>query len=143
VRKSLILLLSLLTGCFSYGPVGSVPVAPGTAVRARLNAPTDIRLTNVSVNNAVQVNGEVVSEERDTLGLSVFSLRALGGLEFPAAGETVRIARARIAGLERRRVDLLRSAALVGAVAAVASLAFSAFSTGSSSGGGGPTPIPQ
>jgi hypothetical protein len=143
VRKLLILVLAALTGCYSYAPVRGVRLAPGTAVRARLNAPSDFRLTDLSVNGAVRVNGEVVTQGSDTLVLSAFSLRALSGLDFPAAGETVRIPNERLAGLERRKVDLLRSAALAAAAGLLGVVAFSAFRTEGSPGGGSPAPRPQ
>ena len=144
MRNFLILFLALLNGCYSYAPVASAPLARGTAVRARLAEPADIRLTDVSVNNTSVVVGEIVAHDADTLTLSAFSLRAATGYSVPAAGETVKIPAGRVARIERRRLDVLRSALLVGTVAVGGTLLFASLGSGfGGRGGGGGRPAPQ
>lgn len=143
MRKLPILTLLLLTGCYSYGPAGSAPLSLGTPVRARLAAPSDFRLTNVSVNDAVIVNGEVIEQRADTLLLSALSLRSPSGFDYPAAGETLRIPTSSIQLLERRKVSLLRSGALVVLAGTLTSGLFSIFETGGESSGGKPSPNPE
>ena len=144
MREFLILCLVLLNGCYSYAPVATSPLARGTAVRARLSQPTDIRLTDVSVNNTSVVVGEVVSHDADTLTLSAFSLRAATGYSVPATGETVKIPAGQVARIERRRLDGLRSALLVGTFTLGSALLFAALGSGvGGRGGGGGKPAPQ
>jgi hypothetical protein len=113
---ALVTLLSLLcTGCFPYAASPSAGPAPGTRVRAHLARPHDIRLTNVTANDVVRVEGEVVRMTPDTAVFSAWGLRAGSGYEFPATGETVRLERSAIARLEQRRFDVFRSAGLVAA----------------------------
>ena len=143
MRGLLILSLGVLTGCYSYVPVVGTSLGRGTTVKARLSAPADFRLTDMAVNNAVLLSGEVVSHGRDTLALSVFSLRAPTGFTFPAAGETLFVPNVRIAELERRRFAPVRSALVLGAAVAATTLVFSSFDVGGNSGGGGRPPTPQ
>jgi hypothetical protein len=143
MRRILALLLAAQTGCFSYVPAAG-EMAQGTPVRTQLNEPIDFRLTNVSVNNTMVVDGEVVSQSADTLFLSAISLQSASGFSAPASGETLRIPVERIESVRRRRFDLLRSAAVIVAAGVTAALAFSTFDSDSGgSGGGGPEPLPQ
>lgn len=144
MRKFLILSLTVLTGCYSYVPAAQQVLARGTPVRARLSTPTDFRLTEISVNNAVTVQGEVVRQDADSLIVSAVSLRSETGREVPAAGETLAIPSARIAGVEKKRFDVLRSVAVTAAGFATTLLLFMAFDAGGGSGGpGGGGPSPQ
>lgn len=143
MRKPLILLLLATTGCYSYGPAGSTPLPGGTTVRARLSSPTDVRLSNISVNDAILVNGEVVQQRPDTLLLSAFSLIGQTGFFVPAGGETVRLSMDRIGLLERRKISVLRSAALFVGAGTATTLLFAAFGVGGFGGGGSPQPQPQ
>jgi hypothetical protein len=140
VRRLTVLLLLLQMGCYSYGPATGSTLSQGTPVRTRLNSPTDFRLTNISVNSTTELRGEVVRQSPDTLVLSVLSLRSQGGYSVPAVGETLTIPTDRIALVERRRLDPLRSALLGGAVAAVGTLLISALSTTEGGVGGGRNP---
>jgi hypothetical protein len=144
VRTLLIVCLAGLTGCYSYAPAAGRELPRGTPVRARLSTPTDFRLTDLSVNNTVLLDGEVIRQDPDSLVLSAFSLRANTGYTLPAIGETVSIPTDRIAGIERRRFDALRSGLLVAAAAVGSALFFSALNSGGGGGSsGGGTPNPQ
>lgn len=143
MRTLLVVYLAGLTGCYSYVPAAGPELTLGTSVRARLSTPTDFRLTNLSVNNTVLIDGEVVRQGPDSLVISAFSLRAETGYTMPAIGETLAIPGGRIAAIERRRFDPLRSGLLVGLTAAASALLVGALDGGGgggSTGGGGPNP---
>ena len=140
MRKLLVLCLLVLTGCYTYAPARSAPFARGMAVRAQLSAPMDFRLTELTANNVVSVTGEVVRQDPDTLVLSAQWLRAQSGYQFPAAGETVTIPADRLADLERRRISVLRSAAIVAAGALVSGLFVAVLDGGGGGSGTGRRP---
>lgn len=115
----IIILVTLCSSCFSYATLQSDPVRQGKRLRVQLSTPRDIRLTNVTANDVVTVDGELVRFAPDTATLSVWMLKARSGYEFIGTGETVFLPRRDIAAVEERRFSILRSAA----VAAAAGLA--------------------
>jgi hypothetical protein len=144
VRRLLVFLLVVQTGCYSYRNATGLSLGQGTAVRAYLNTPTDFRLTDISVNNTTVVDGEIVRQATDTLIISVFSLRSQTGFSVPAVGETLKIPTERIAQVDRKRLDPVRTGLLAGAAAAASVLLFAVLDVGGfGGGGGGGKPVPQ
>jgi hypothetical protein len=139
--STLLLCVIALNGCFSYGAVPPAQVPPQMAeVRVHLSRPMDVPVTNVTVRDVVQVTGEMIGADSASLRLSAFGLRSATGYGVAAAGETVRIPRDAVAGLQRKRMDPARSALLAGVLAA-ASLGLAALTGTLELGrGDGPTP---
>ena len=132
----------LLGACFEYAPVAPASTPPpATEVRVRLSRPMNFPITDVTVRDVVELQGEVVAGVADsTFRLSVFQLRSQTGYGVDAAGETVEFPRPAVVQLAQRRLSPLRSALLAGLVAAggVAMAATGVVGGGSGGGGGGP-----
>jgi hypothetical protein len=138
-------LLVAFTGCFSYIPAAAPPSRQGERVRLHLSDPAEFRLSEITLNNVGALTGELVSSTGDELVLSVWALRSASGQEHSAAGETVRVDRSNVAGVERYRFSPLRSAILAGALI-VGGVLFIGLVGGGDSGGestGGGTPPTQ
>jgi hypothetical protein len=135
--------LLVLTGCYTYAPVGTAP-ARGAHVRARLSTPQNVALTDLTVSNVVLLDAEVVRSGPDSLVVSALSLRSLSGGDFAAAGETVAIPRTSLEAVDARSFSWWRSAGLIVAAGTVTSLLFAALGTiDSGAGGGKPGPRPE
>jgi hypothetical protein len=118
----LLALAPAATGCHRYVPVetGSARPEPGQQVRAHLNAPDRVRLTHVTAEDVVQINGELVEWDDGRVVLSAFWLKSSSGIEHRAVGETVALREDEIQTLEAKQVSVVLSAAVVvGAVAAL------------------------
>jgi hypothetical protein len=124
-----------LGGCFSYADIPPASAPPqASAVRVRLSRPMDFPISDVTVRDVVQLDGEVV-EVRDTaMRLSVFGLRSQTGFGVPANGETVLFPRTAVVELQQKRISPLRS----GLVAAlIVALGFAVKESGVVTGSGG------
>lgn len=113
----------LLAGCYVYVPASGPEPARGTAVRARLAQPVDVRMRQITANSVAVVDGEVVRFAPDTLYLSAVKLTAMAGNDFLGYGETVWVPRPAIALLEERRIDRQRTALAVAGGLVLAGLA--------------------
>lgn len=109
-----LLLAAFLSACTTYVPAPAEPMPMGTRVRARLDRPLDVPLHDLTANNVVRVDGEVVHVDADRVVLSAFTIATSGGFELLADGQTVTIPRRDLAGLERKKVALLSTALGVG-----------------------------
>lgn len=143
MRTFLVLLLAALTGCYSYVPIGELRTERGSSVRARLSTPEDVRLSAVTVNDVVLVDGEVVTQGTDTLVLSALALQSQAGSEYLAAGETVMIPAASVSSLEAKRFSIVRTGLVTIAAAAASVLLFSVFESGGGGDGNGGIPQPR
>ncbi len=139
IRNTLLVAAALLlSGCFSYVPVPvGGELSQGTAIRASLTRPADYRLTNYTANDIVEVEGELVRAKTDTLIMSAFTLRAASGYEFLAEGETVSIPRARIGGVERKKLSVWQTALVAGGFVALVTLGGYALGVGGGGSDGG------
>lgn len=138
---ALVLLFSVpLSGCFTYVPVTNAP-SKAARVRVQLSAPLDFKLLDLTANDVIMAEGEMVrSDEREVI-LSAMELRARSGYPFAARGESITIPRERIAAVQQQKVSVTRTLLLGGVMAAVASLAGRlATSNGGSGGDGGGSP---
>ncbi len=132
-----LLLAALCTSCFSYSPATG-PVSQGARVRIHLQPPRDVRLSTLTANDVVRVEGELVRADPDTTVISAWMLLGRSGLDFVAAGETVHLPVGGVAQVEVRKVSLLRSAAV--GVAALLGLALIDRAIGGGGGGGDDPP---
>jgi len=128
-----------MAGCFAYAPVsdGRPLPARGAAVRVHLTQPESFRLSTVTADRIVEVQGEVVEWNLDRLSVSAWWLRSVVGTEHRAIGETLVIPRGDLARLEHKRFSIHRSVGLTGVLLIVTILVNSAFE-----GGGGEPPPP-
>jgi hypothetical protein len=126
-----------LGGCFSYAPVSPATVPPpATAVRVRLSRPMDFPISDVTVRDVVELQGEVVQSQDTSMLLSVFGLRSQTGYGVDASGETVAFPRTAVVGLSQKRISPWRSAVFVGVIVAGAvGLKATGVAGGLSSGG--------
>ena len=140
--SAVLLCTFVLNGCFSYAAVPPAEVPPQTAeVRVNLSRPMDFPISDVTVRDVVQVSGEVIAVDSAWLRLSAYGLRSQTGYGVQATGETVQIPRASVVGVQRRKMDAVRSSLVAGAVLGVGLLV--AGLTGvleGGRGGGGPAP---
>jgi hypothetical protein len=110
-------LATMLTGCFTYAPVGNAPLRQGADVRALLQEPTTVPVPTGTISGVSRVDGWLIGAPADSVFLSARWLRSTTGQEFPGAGSTLRIPRSNVSLLQTRRFDTLRTALLVGAAA--------------------------
>lgn len=132
-----------LSGCYSYVPTQEVP-GRGARVRVRLSQPQDVRLTEITANDVMMINGEVVRANSDTLVLSAYLLQSRSGYENFGRGETAFVPRENIVGLFENRISVIRTAGLMGAVALLGVVVGVALNNaGGSDSGDGPPPATQ
>ncbi|OLC07623.1 MAG: hypothetical protein AUH42_03250 [Gemmatimonadetes bacterium 13_1_40CM_70_11] len=140
------LALPLVWGCYSYTSLGSDAPPARADVIARLAAPTDIPLEDVTVHEVTLLDGHVIAADGDSLVLALTRFTATSGVTYAGFGARVAIPRVRVADLQLRRVSAARTAlligggaaALVGIVASVGPL----FGGGDHPPPGGPPPLP-
>lgn len=134
---TLLLTVFACNACFSYAPAPAAgpPPEQGTAVRVYLSEPQDVRLTEITGNDVVRIDGEIAAADADEMVLSAWWLHARSGYEFRGQGETVRVARENVARVERKRLSYLRSGGLV-ALGVLAGILFTVVEVGG--GGRGP-----
>ncbi len=136
-----ILLLALLVplaGCFHYVSVAPVAIPQGTPVRARLTNMAAFELSQITVNNIDQVEGEVVRVDEARLILSATWLQAVTGNGYPGNGWTVEIPGANVAGFEEKRFSWWRTGVIVTGLLVGTALGFESLGvTNFGSGGGG------
>lgn len=137
-----LLLCTLLNGCFTYAPTQSVPDR-ATRVRVLLSSPTDFRLTDFTANEVVVAEGELIRADGEELVLSALDLQARSGYEFAGKGETLTIPRSNVASIQTKRISVARSVLLAGALVVVmtAMERLIGVGGGGDDGGGGGPPI--
>jgi len=128
------------TGCYHYVPVTPAAAPQGTPVRARLSSMSSFELSQITVNNIDQVEGEMIRVDGGSLFLSATWLQAVTGNGYAGNGWTVSIPQDDMVGLEERRLSLWRTGIVVGGLLAGTWLTFDALGLGPSFGGGGGGP---
>lgn len=141
---ALVLLCTLLSGCFTYSPTQKTP-GRAARVRVTLASPADFRLAEFTANEVVVAEGEIVRVDSAEVVLSALELRARSGYEFVGNGETLTIARGNVAVLETRRISAWRSALVAAALVVVMTMTekligLASGDDGGGGGGGGPNP---
>lgn len=114
-------LLLFTTGCFSYLPVRSASdVEPGITVRARVSPTASARIAPLlGATEARRLDGTLISQSADTLIVEV-PIVMQDAREFGhTPNQRVSIPRGDLVELEVRRIDRLRTGAVVGATAVV------------------------
>ena len=123
MRRSL-LLVPLLTACYTHAAIEPRALRSGTSIRARISAATAEGLESVlGVSDARLLTGVVVTTSADTVIVEVpTSVRAEVGSSVRTLKQRVAIPRASIVEIESRTVDRRRTTLLVGSVAVVAGI---------------------
>ncbi|HEX8243475.1 MAG TPA: hypothetical protein VF541_08270 [Longimicrobium sp.] len=140
MRRVVGLLPCLLLGaCYEYAPVAPASVPPqASAVRVRLSRPMNFPISDVTVRDVVELQGEVVQAQDTSMQLSVFGLRSQTGFGVDARGETVSFPRTAVVGLSQKRISPWRSAVFAALlVAGGVAIKAAGVIDGSSTGGGG------
>lgn len=140
-----VLLILLLSACYSYHPVESPAPASGTRVEADLTTRGSVELASQIGPGAMSVRGEVLESERDSLLLALTSVVGRNEQETFWSGERVRIPLITLARVEQRKFALGKSILFGGTViggllAAVKAFQGDGSGGGVSGGGGGPSP---
>jgi hypothetical protein len=144
MRVICVLLVFTLSGCFSYSPIDLRAPKQRDTVRVTLSRPEDFRLAQYTANDVVRIEGEVIALDESFLHLSAWALRAQSGYQMPAHGETVRIPRGALAGVEHKQISPARSALVAGlAVLVGVVISVAAGGSGGEEGGGGGPPSGQ
>lgn len=139
VRRSLALLaLVALAACHNYVPVTVDRLERPDRVRVHLSVAGSYELLDLTANDVIEIEGEVVRWDEASLVLSAWWLVARGGLEFRGQGETVVVQREHIAAIEERRISALKTAALVGLGAAAMGIGVGSLGAIGSSGTSNP-----
>lgn len=135
-------LLVVIGGCYSYEPVRPERVAPGTAVRVRITSEEAARLSDVLPTGARVLDGEFVDRTGAGLTLTVPSAVIDQRRGVTRLHQRIDLPAGEVLGLERRRLDGLKTAAAVGAGAVAVGLiaAFAFDSDGGTKGAPKPNP---
>ncbi len=123
-------------GCYRYTPVEADQPRPepGQQVRAYLNEPDRVRLTHITAENVIQINGELVEWDNGRVAMSAFWLKSSAGVEHRAVGETVVVQESSIGVFEAKRPSIAASVALTGALVVAAIIVGRAFAAGAGEG---------
>jgi hypothetical protein len=97
-------------------------------------------LSQITVNNIDQVEGEVVRVDGSDIVLSATWLQAITGNGYAGNGWTVRIPEGNVAGFEEKKLSWWRSGVIVAGIVAATWLGFDALGIGPAGGGGGGGP---
>ncbi len=136
-------LLPLVTGCYSFTALPPTPApAPATYLRLHLARPGDYRLTDVTMNDVGEIDGELVTMDDSAVVLSASRLVARSGFEHLGEGATLRVPRASIGSIDVKRLSPVRTALFVGGLVALGVLVRTAMTSevsGAVQTGGGVT----
>lgn len=123
MRLRLIALLPALAGCYTYAPIDTGAVKPGTDVRARVSGATADRLAPLlGVSDARLLTGKVSAVASDSIVIEVPTVnQAQVGGSIQTLHQRLSLERASILELESRRLDKLRTTATAGGALVAAS----------------------
>ena len=112
----------LLSGCFSYLPVTEPgQLEPGIAVRARVSPAAGARIAPLlGAADARRLDGTLITQSTDTLIVEVPTVMTDTREFGRTPNQRVSILRSELLELEVRRIDRLRTAAVVGSAAIIA-----------------------
>jgi len=144
--KRVVLIIAVIcgSGCYSYSESAIADVTPGTAVRLRVTGAEADRLAEVRRSDDREVPGTLVRHADDSILLAtpVTSPDATAG--GPRLTQRIEIPLAQVQEVEVRRLDVLRTVALVGGVAAAAAfVVIEGFGKGNANDDGPPIENPE
>jgi hypothetical protein len=112
---------ALIAGCYTYAPVQSSTLAPGTGVRARVSATAAERVAPLlGVSDARVLTGTLIDNQSGTLIVEVPALaQAAIGTSGQTLNQRISITPGDLVEIESRKLDRQRTALLVGAAVIV------------------------
>jgi hypothetical protein len=103
---SLTLIVTLVTGCYTYRALPSLEPVTGTRVSAELTDEGARELSG-NIGPAVEhIEGQVLRVDSATIELAVLQVEGIRGWQSDWNGERVAIPRKAVAGLQQRRFSL-------------------------------------
>lgn len=124
----------LSTGCYAYVPADPADAARGADVRVHIGEGTLERLRPPLAAEQRTVDGRLLGWEQDRLVLELSAPPGDARLRRRSPTQTVQIPRGDILSPERKRLDRLRTAGLVAALAGAATAALIEIFSGESGG---------
>jgi hypothetical protein len=114
-----------LAGCYTYAPVQSSALSPGTGVRARVSATAAERVAPLlGVSDARVLTGTLIDNQSGTLIVEVPTIaQASVGSAGQSLNQRISIAPGDLVEIESRKLDRRRTGLVVGAAAVVAASA--------------------
>ena len=141
-RRATILLVPLLSSCYTYQPLKQPEPVPGDRVSAQLTTEGSRDLTAQIGPEILHVEGNVVRADSSVMELEVHEVETYRGIRSGWHGEHVQLPRQALAGMQQRRLSIGGTGLLAGVVAAGLVLAYqvlggSGSSEGTNGGSGG------
>lgn len=146
MRASVLILVLLVAGCYSYHPLENPAPASGTQVAADLTDSGSLELASQVGPGIMSVRGEVVESNHDALLLALTSVLGRNEQETFWRGEQVKIPLTVVMRVQQRRFAPAKSILFGGAVIGGLLMAVKAFEGDGNAGGGpgsGGGPSPQ
>jgi hypothetical protein len=121
MKRRALLAPVLLAGCYTYAPVQSSALSPGTGVRARVSATAAERVAPLlGVSDARVLTGTLIDNRSGTLIVEVPTLaQASIGTSGQTLNQRISIAPSDLVEIESRKLDRRRTGLVVGAAAVV------------------------
>jgi len=112
---------ALVAGCYTYAPVQSSTLAPGTGVRARVSATAAERVAPLlGVSDARVLTGTLIDNQSGTLIVEVPTLASLTvGSSGQTLNQRISITPSDLVEIESRRLDRQRTGLVIGAAVIV------------------------
>ena len=94
-----------LAACYTYRPLPTQAPEPGTRISAQLTGQGSQDLAGQIGPDVLHVEGEVVEADSSGLNLVVREIESYRGVRSDWKGEHVRLPRAAVAGIQRRKLS--------------------------------------
>lgn len=141
MRRTTLLLLPIIAGCYVYAPVDRPP-APGDDLRLFLNDRGRAELTGLVGPSVRSLTGEIVAATDSQLTISVRESASTRGVVSEWNGEHVTVGTALVDSTRAHRISPVRTAAAAAGGVAFVALVRAAFGGGSNGGSGPPSGPP-
>jgi hypothetical protein len=121
MRRSLLCTLPFFAGCYTYATVSPEAARPGMSVRARVSGATaELVAPLIGSSDARLLDGRVIANGPDTMIVEVPTvMQASIGSTVETLHQRVALPRAAVYELETRRLDRMRTGALLGSAAVI------------------------
>ena len=117
IRVMLAMVL-IFAGCYTYRPLSTPAPEPGSRVSAQLTGQGSFDLASQIGPDVLHVEGDVVEADSSGLELVVREVESYRGIRTDWQGETVRIPREALAGMQERRLSIGGTGVMGGVMAA-------------------------
>jgi hypothetical protein len=104
-------------GCYTYVPAGPQDVTPGASVRVRLSAAQADALRDVLTSDSRDVDGTVISHDRDSLVMLVPVVTTVEGASVRTLHQRLAFGPGDVLAVDRKQLDGVRTALVAGAAA--------------------------